>query len=97
VGLVKELTLLWIRGTELCLTIVGTPPRGPLHEGMRFVASYHTKVVVQLCTLYVPVSSAAQFVLGHLPTEASQVDIVWRCLPSSGSRQSIACTSRIPA
>jgi hypothetical protein len=30
--LAEELTLLWLRGSDLCLTIVDAPPRDPLHE-----------------------------------------------------------------
>jgi hypothetical protein len=40
-------------GSELCLTIVGTPQREPLHEGMWFAAACQTKMVMQLAALCV--------------------------------------------
>jgi hypothetical protein len=36
--LIKELTLLQIRRSELCMAIVSPMKRGPLPEGMRVVA-----------------------------------------------------------
>jgi hypothetical protein len=80
VGLVKELDLLWIRGSELCLTIVDAQPRSPLREGMQFATSCHTKMVVRLGALWAAVSSAAQSMLGHSPTEAFQAYIVGEML-----------------
>jgi hypothetical protein len=49
--LVEELTLLWLTGSELCLTIVGGPLQGPLYEGMRFTAAHYTRVIARLSTL----------------------------------------------
>jgi hypothetical protein len=49
--LAEEHTLLWHRGSEFCLTIVGTPPLDPMHEGLGFVASCYTEVVMRLATL----------------------------------------------
>jgi hypothetical protein len=60
----------------LCSTIVGTPLQGPLHEGMRFVATHHTGVAMQLSTLWVAVSSAARSMLGCLLIKNFQVDVV---------------------
>jgi hypothetical protein len=34
--LVHKLTLLSLRGSELCMSITGVPPQAPLHEGMHF-------------------------------------------------------------
>jgi hypothetical protein len=53
--LVHELTLLNLRGFELCMTITGTP----LHEGMTFAVVHHIEVVMWLSTLWVAVSLAA--------------------------------------
>jgi hypothetical protein len=44
--LVHELTLLNLRGSELCMTITGAPPQTPIYKGMRFVAAHDTKVVM---------------------------------------------------
>jgi hypothetical protein len=45
VALAEELTILQIRGSELCLVIVAPPPKwGPLPEGMRVAAAYHTEM-----------------------------------------------------
>jgi hypothetical protein len=38
--LVHELTLLSLRGSELCMTISGVPTHAPLYEGMRFVVAH---------------------------------------------------------
>jgi hypothetical protein len=60
-------SLLFYRsGGELCLTIVGTPLQAPLHEGMRFARA--------------TMSSASQYVLGCLPTDAFQVGVVGEML-----------------
>jgi hypothetical protein len=64
--LVEELTLLRLAGFELCLTIVGGPPQDPLYEGMWFTVAHYTGVVC----------STAQSVLGHLPTEVLQADVM---------------------
>jgi uncharacterized protein (DUF3084 family) len=42
--LAQELTFLSIRGSELCITMTGSPPQGPLPGGMIFVVLQHTKV-----------------------------------------------------
>jgi hypothetical protein len=47
---------------------------------MRFATSFHTKMVVRLGVLWAAVSLAAQSVLGHSPTEASQAYIVGEML-----------------
>jgi hypothetical protein len=49
--LARELTLLWIRGSELYLTIVDTLQRGSLIEGMRFATACHTEMAMQLAML----------------------------------------------
>jgi hypothetical protein len=74
--LVNELTLQRLRETELCMTIVGASPQAPLHEGMQFVATHYTGVVMRLSTLWVAVSLATQFVLGCLPVDISQMNVV---------------------
>jgi hypothetical protein len=78
--LVKELILLWIRGSQLCLTIVGTPQRAPLHMGMRFAATSHIEMPMRLVALREAVSSPPQSVPGCSPTEALQVDVVGEML-----------------
>jgi hypothetical protein len=45
--LAQELTFLSIRGSELCITVTGSPLRAPLHEGVRFPTARHTKVASQ--------------------------------------------------
>jgi hypothetical protein len=49
--LVHELTLLSLRGSVLCMTIIGALPQAPLYKGMRFVVDRHTKVAMRLSTL----------------------------------------------
>jgi hypothetical protein len=46
------------------------PTVGPLHKGMHFATSYHIEMAMRLGTLLVAISSVAQSMLGHLPTEA---------------------------
>jgi hypothetical protein len=67
---------LCIRLSELCLTIVGTPLQGPLHEGMWFPVACHTEVAMRLAVLWVVVSSATQFVFACLPAEVFQADVM---------------------
>jgi hypothetical protein len=73
---IEELTLLRLRGSELCLTIVNAPSQDPLHEGMQFAVVRYTEVATQLATLWAAVSLTAQSVLGRLPAEVFQVDVV---------------------
>jgi hypothetical protein len=68
--LVNELTLLSLRGSELCITITGAPSLVPLHEGMRFA------VAIQLSTLWAAMSLAAQSILRCLPIDVSQAGVV---------------------
>jgi hypothetical protein len=49
--LVNELTLLRLRGPKLWLAIVGTPPQGLLHEGMRFTVTHYSMVATRLSAL----------------------------------------------
>jgi hypothetical protein len=49
--LVHELTLLSLRGSQLCMMITGVPPLAPLHEGMRIAAAQHTEVATWLSVL----------------------------------------------
>jgi hypothetical protein len=74
--LVHELTLLSLRGSELCMSITSVPPQAPLHEGMHFVVSQHTEVATWLSALWAVVSLAALSILGPLPIDASQEDVV---------------------
>jgi hypothetical protein len=46
--LVHELTLLNLRGSELCMTITGAPPQTPIYKGLRFVVAHDTMVVMRL-------------------------------------------------
>jgi hypothetical protein len=97
--LVHELTLLSLRGSELCMTITGAPSQAPLYEGMWFAAARHTEVAMRLSALSEAVSLSAQSILGRLPVDASQAGVVgemvarfqeqakWcSCLEASGSR-----------
>jgi hypothetical protein len=59
VSLVHELTLLSLRGSELCMTITGAPPLAPLHEGMWFAVACHIEVSMRLSTLWAAVSLAS--------------------------------------
>jgi hypothetical protein len=72
----QELALLLIRGSKLCLTIVGTLKWGSLHEGMWFAAAYHTEMAMQLAVLWTTVSSGSQSVLGRSPSKALQAHVV---------------------
>jgi hypothetical protein len=74
--LVHELTLLSIRGSELCITITGAPPLTPLHKGMHFAAAQHTEVATWLSALWAVVSLAAQSILERLPVDAPQAGVV---------------------
>jgi hypothetical protein len=56
--LAQELIFLSIRGSELCITVTGAPPRAPLHEGMHFAVARHTKVASQFSVLRAAVSLA---------------------------------------
>jgi hypothetical protein len=76
----------------LCLSIVGAPLQGPLHEGMQFAAAYHTEVAMRLVVLWAVVSSVAQFILGCLPADVFHAEVV-----GSKSRRSSACILRILA
>jgi hypothetical protein len=49
--LVHMLTLLSIRGSELCITITGAPPLTPLHEGMRLTVAQHAEMATRLFAL----------------------------------------------
>jgi hypothetical protein len=74
--LVHKLTLLSLKGYELCITITCAPPLAPLHEGMRFVVTENTVVATQLSTLWVVVSLPTQSILGRLPIDVSQAGVV---------------------
>jgi hypothetical protein len=75
--LVRELTLLQTRGSELCQAIVSPPMgRGQLLEGMWIATVRHTEMVEQLTALWTVVSSTVQSVLGCSPTEGFWVDIL---------------------
>jgi hypothetical protein len=97
-ALLNELTLLWLRGSKLCLTMVGALLQGPLHKGMRFVVAHYTGVAMRLLVLWAVVFSAVQSMLRCLPIEVLQADVVvemvamfqeqverWSCLKTSGS------------
>jgi hypothetical protein len=58
------------------MTITGALPQAPLYEGMRFVAAHHTDVAMRLSGLWVAVSLATQSVLGCLPIDVSQSDVM---------------------
>jgi hypothetical protein len=57
--LVHELTLLSLRGSELCMTIIGAPSQASLYEGMWFVAARHIEVAMRLSSLSEAVSLTA--------------------------------------
>jgi hypothetical protein len=74
---VKELTLLQIRGFELCLTVVGPPRvRSHLLEGMRVATLCYTEMARELAALRTTVSSTAEFTLGHSPNDTFLVEVV---------------------
>jgi hypothetical protein len=74
---VKELTLLQIRGFELCLTVVGPPRvRSHLLEGMRVATLCYTEMARELAALRTAVSSTAEFTLGHSPNDTFLVEVV---------------------
>jgi hypothetical protein len=68
--LVHELTLLSLRGSELCVTIIGAPSMAPLHE------SSGSEVATWLSVRWAAVSLAAQSILGCLPIDASPTGVV---------------------
>jgi hypothetical protein len=49
--LVHELTLLSIRDSKLCITIIGAPLLTPLHERMRLTVAQHAKMATRLSML----------------------------------------------
>jgi hypothetical protein len=65
------------QGPELCLAIVGPlRVRNHLSEGMWMSVLCHTKMVRELATLRVAVSSAVELALGRSPDETSRVEVV---------------------
>jgi hypothetical protein len=82
---VEELTLLWIRGSELCLTIVSTPARGACMRecGLQLAATprwlcglpHSRRWCLRPCSLS----------LGACPLKSSRWMLWGRCLPSSKS------------
>jgi hypothetical protein len=74
--LVHELTLLRIRESEMCITIIGAPLLTPLHEGMCFAVAQHTEVATRLSTLWMAVSLASQSILGRLLIDVPQAGVV---------------------
>jgi hypothetical protein len=67
---VEELTLLEIRGSKLCLAVVGPlRVRSHLSEGMWVIALYDTEMAGELATLRVTMSSVVEFALEHSPKD----------------------------
>jgi hypothetical protein len=62
--LVHELTLMSLKGSELCMTITSTLPQAPLPERICSAVAQHTEVAMRLSALWGAESLAAQFVLG---------------------------------
>jgi hypothetical protein len=73
--LVHVLTLLSIKGSELCIKITVAPPLTPLNEGVRLVVARHAEMATWLSVLCVAVSLAAHYVLKCLPVDAPQASI----------------------
>jgi hypothetical protein len=73
----EELSLLWSWGAELCLSIVGSSQvRSHLSARMRAASLYHIKMAGKLIALRAAVSSVAELLLGRLPNETTQVDVM---------------------
>jgi hypothetical protein len=74
---VEELTLLWTRGSELCLATVG-PLRVRSHmlEGMQIVALYLVEMVEELASLRAVISYATEFTLGCSPNKAFRLEVL---------------------
>jgi hypothetical protein len=75
--LFEELTFLWLKGSELCLTIVCVSSQDLLHKGMRFATAHYTRVATLLSALWAAVSLAAQSILGCFPTEVLHASGMW--------------------
>jgi hypothetical protein len=73
----EVLTLLQTWGFELCHAIVGPPQvRHHQSEGMRLAALRHTKMAGELAVLQVMVSTAAELVHEHSPSDTFCVEVV---------------------
>jgi hypothetical protein len=72
----EELTLLQTQGSELCHAIVGPPRAKHLSEGMQLVALHHTEMAGELAAFQATVSSAAESVLGRLPSNTMCMEVV---------------------
>jgi hypothetical protein len=73
----EELSLLWAWGAKLCLTIIRpSQVKSPLFVRMRAAALCHTGVVGELTALRAAGFSTAELVLGCLPDETSQVEVM---------------------
>jgi hypothetical protein len=65
-----------LKGFKLCMTITSAPPQAPLYERMRFAGAHHTEVAMRLSAMWVVVSLATQSILGCLPIDVSQSDVM---------------------
>jgi hypothetical protein len=73
----EELSLLRARGSEPCLTIVGSPRvRNHLLEGMQVASLCHTEMAGELAALQAAVSSDAELVLGRSLDESFWVEVI---------------------
>jgi hypothetical protein len=73
----EELSLLWDRGNELCLAIVGpSQARNHLLERIRAAAIHHIEMVGELAVLWVAMTYAIELVLGRSPDETFRVELM---------------------
>jgi hypothetical protein len=74
---IKEFTLLQTRGSKLCHAIIG-PPRAKHHLSMlmRLAALHQSKMAGELTAFWMAVSSTTESMLGHSPSDTTNVDVV---------------------
>jgi hypothetical protein len=73
----EELSLLWAWGAKLCLTIIRpSQVKSPLFVRMRAAALCHAGAIGELTALRAAGFSTAELVLGCLPDETSQVEVM---------------------
>jgi hypothetical protein len=73
----KKLILLQTQGSKQCHAIIA-PPRARHHlpEGMRFATLRNTEMAGELVVLHATVSSAAESMLGHSPSDTFCVEVL---------------------
>jgi hypothetical protein len=73
---IEELTLLQTQSSELCHAIIGPPRARHLSEGMQLVALRHTEMAREVAAFWTAVSSVAESVIGHSPSNTAHAEVV---------------------